>query len=477
MSEKPFRYFTIFAEMRTGSNFLEENINQFADLQGYGEMFNPHFIGGAKKDNLLGVSLAERDDNPVALIERCIAEDPSVIPGFRFFNDHDPRILNHVLDDRTCGKAILTRNPLDSYVSRKIAAETGQWRLTNLKHQKTAKITYDHAEFLEHLEATQAFQLLLLNSLQSSGQTAFYIGYDDIHSLDVLNGLARFLGSKNTAEHIDKKLKKQNPSALEDKVSNFAEMQDALRDVDFMNLNRTPNFEPRRGAGVPGFVAGSKAALLYLPVAGTPADAVKTWIATLDDLGVDDLISAFNQKTLRQWREENPGFLTLSVVSHPLLRAHRAFCSHILGQAPGFAEQRKTILQKFPIEVPKTGSGEGLDKAAHKAAFIAFLKFVKASLAQQTGLRIDPVWASQSAILQGAAEQQMPAMILREADLANALPMIARQIGRACPPLPSTAQDGPYQLGDIYDARLEALGRDVYQRDFQQFGFGDWRQP
>ncbi|MDX1782140.1 MAG: nodulation protein NodH, partial [Thalassovita sp.] len=40
-----FDYFVVFAEMRTGSNFLETNLNAFPGLTCYGEAFNPHFIG------------------------------------------------------------------------------------------------------------------------------------------------------------------------------------------------------------------------------------------------------------------------------------------------------------------------------------------------------------------------------------------------------------------------------------------------
>ena len=46
------------------------------------------------------------------------------MPGFRLFHDHDRRIWDHVLADTACAKIVLTRNPLDSYVSRKIAAAT-----------------------------------------------------------------------------------------------------------------------------------------------------------------------------------------------------------------------------------------------------------------------------------------------------------------------------------------------------------------
>ena len=61
-----------------------------------------------------------------------------------------------------CAKIVLTRNPVDSYVSRKIAQATGQWKLTNVKRRKDSTVRFDAEEFEGHLARLQAFQLLLL---------------------------------------------------------------------------------------------------------------------------------------------------------------------------------------------------------------------------------------------------------------------------------------------------------------------------
>ncbi len=179
---KRFHSFVVFAEMRTGSNFLEANLNAFAGIKCHGEAFNPHFIGYPNTTQILGVDQAARDREPGALL-RAIRHDPSAMGGFRYFHDHDPRVLDLVLDDPACAKIILTRNPVESYVSWKIAQETGQWKLTDMKARKAAKATFDAAEFEAHLEALQAFQLKLMNRLQTSGQTAFYVAYEDLQSV------------------------------------------------------------------------------------------------------------------------------------------------------------------------------------------------------------------------------------------------------------------------------------------------------
>jgi len=64
---KRFDYFVVFAEMRTGSNFLEANINSFPALSCLGEAFNPHFIGYPNREDCLGVSEEARNREPHVL--------------------------------------------------------------------------------------------------------------------------------------------------------------------------------------------------------------------------------------------------------------------------------------------------------------------------------------------------------------------------------------------------------------------------
>ena len=65
-----FDYFVIFAEMRTGSNFLESNLNLFSGLQCYGEAFNPYLMVDPNRKELFGMTVAMRDADPLLLIEK-----------------------------------------------------------------------------------------------------------------------------------------------------------------------------------------------------------------------------------------------------------------------------------------------------------------------------------------------------------------------------------------------------------------------
>lgn len=474
---QPFEYFVVFAEMRTGSNFLEASLNEFADLHCYGEAYNPHFVGHHNKSELFGVDLSQREIAPLTLIER-MKENTEGLPGFRFFNDHDPRVMAHVLGDPRCAKIVLTRNPLESYVSLKIAAQTGQWKLSDMKQRREAKATFDRDEFMSHLEAKQTFQLDILKAMQTSGQTAFYVAYEDIGDIDVLNGMARFIGSSAQIDATPNSVKKQNPSELEDKVTNYDEMVQALSGVDHFALSRTPNFEPRRGPGVPGFFLASSSPLLFIPVAGAPHASVLNWMAKLDAVTPEELPTRLSQKDLRQWKRKTPGHRSFTVLRHPLARAHDTFCRYIVPQRDDkFSDPRRVMRNKYGVGVPDAGEMEGYTKIEHRAAFGAFLSFLKGNLAGQTSIRIDAAWATQSALLQGASSVVLPDLVIREDDMQEELAGLAQSLYLADADVEAEEDIGPFSLAEIYDSELEKLCQQAYRRDYISFGFAAWDGP
>lgn len=466
-----FDYFVMFAAMRTGSNFLEENLNEYPGITCYGEAFNPLFAGHANKSELLGITLEQREADPIQLIDRMRIETDG-LPGFRFFHDHDPRVLGHSLADARCAKIILTRNPVDSYVSRKIAAATGQWRLNDLKNAKTAQIKFNRDEFEQHLDGLQQFQLTLLHGLQTTGQTAFYVSYDDLRDLSVLDGVAAFLGVDHKIERASKRTKVQNPAPLEQKVSNFDEMQETIAQIDRFDLTRTPNFEPRRAPAVPSYVAAATAPLLYQPIKAGPEMRIHAWLAALDDVPVDALTRGFTQKTLRQWKRRHPGHRSFTVIRHPVVRLHTAFVTHILDHGPDtYWEMREVLRKTYKLPIPKDAPDRSYTPAQHKEAFLAFAKFVRGNLGGQTGLRVDAAWASQTEVLHGLAQVLVPDMVLREDDLELGLQQLAAQVGLTSPGVVPHIENAPVLLSEIYDDTVEDAVRAIYQKDYMMFGF------
>lgn len=474
-----FDYFVVFAEMRTGSNLLEANLNQFTDLQVHGEAFNPSFIGYPKNEDILGVTLAARSENPANLIDAIKAAGP--LSGFRFFHDHDPRALEICLPDPRCAKVVLTRNPVESYVSWKIAQATGQWKLTNATHAKTETVAFDAEEFEDYFQRMQDFQVQLSHALQKTGQTAFCLTYDDLADIEVINGLAAFLGSTERLNNLNRKLKKQNPAPARDKVSNPDDMAVALSGFDRFALDRTPNFEPRRGPMIPSYVAAPSTGLLYLPTRGGLDGQIGGWLAALDGKERGDLQKRFSQKTLRQWKEAHPGYRSFAVLRHPVVKAHHAFCRHVLFDGPQlFPKIRETLRKVHKLPIPKEPikrrNLKGYDLDAHKTAFLSFAAFLKHNLSAQTAVRIDPSWASQLAVLQGIAQFGLPDMIAREDRLQDDLDFICAQLGHNDAPPFVPAQDVETGLLDeIYDPQIEQAIHAAYVKDYLAFGFSAWR--
>lgn len=67
-----FDLFVVLAEMRTGSNFLEANLNALDGVSCHGEAFNPFFIGYPNVDNVLGVSQDQREADPTIVSQRMV---------------------------------------------------------------------------------------------------------------------------------------------------------------------------------------------------------------------------------------------------------------------------------------------------------------------------------------------------------------------------------------------------------------------
>lgn len=468
-----FSSFVIFAGMRTGSNFLEECLKQFPGICSYGEAFNPHFIGHAKQSRMLDISLQERETNPVSLIEK-MKSDTDGIPGFRYFHDHDPRIFDHCMKDEDCAKIILYRNPVESFVSHEIARKTNQWRLGDMQHAKSAKISFSRSRFEKHLADRQEFYLKVQHGLQTLGQSAFYIGYEDISDPNIVAGLARYLGVHSDIKKLFAKTKKQNPAPLKDKVENYSEMVSTLANSDYFALSGIPSFEPRRPPAIPSFVASASAPLIFMPIKSGPNENIVQWLAAF---GKDkELVTEFSQKSLRQWKRKFKGHQSFAVVSHPVQRLYRAFITHFVLPGPdSYIQIKEVLVEKYglPASLP---NGDGIhDIEEHRFAFLKFAEFVKGNLNGQTSVRVDSAWASQSEVLKGMSGFMFPDHVLRENDLVQGLGYLASLVGRDCPELLAVPEHSPIPLCKLYNAEVEVAVRAAYQRDYMMFGFGPWQ--
>ncbi|SDE66959.1 nodulation protein NodH [Limimaricola pyoseonensis] len=465
-----FAAFVVLAEMRTGSNFLEAQLAALG-ARCHGEAFNPHFLGTPGDAPVLGFDRAARDAEPLALLA-AIRAAPG-LHGFRYFGDHDPRILGPLMADAGIAKIVLTRDPLDAYLSRKIAALTGQWKLTEARDARRAKVRFDPAEFAAHRAALARRAAEIEAALQREGQAAFRLAYPDLQDLGAINGLAAYLELDARLDALDGRLKRQNPGPAAEKVENPEEMAAALARMGEGAATEEAGAEPERGAMLPGWLFAARSPLVFMPLGSGPEAALAAWLAALDGAPPR---GGFNRRDLRDWRRAHPGHRGFAVLRHPLARAHAAYCERILAPGPArLTRIRETLRARHGLPIAAAAEGPDPDPARHRAGFASFLRFLHDNLAGRSALRVDPAWASQGVLLQGVARLAPPDLVLREADLGEELPRLARRAGRPAPDWPAASDPWQPALAAIHDAGLERLARAAYGRDYESFGFGPWR--
>ncbi|MGI1662111.1 nodulation protein NodH [Palleronia sp. KMU-117] len=465
-----FDLFAIVAGMRTGSNLLEEILSAHPGISCHGELFNPAFVGAPGQDGALGIARRARDEDPTKLLA-AVAAIPDAIGGFRIFDGHDERAIEAVLSNPRCAKIVLTRNPAESYVSLKIAQSTGQWWLGDRASARRAKARFDAEEFGRFLEASGAFRRRVLRALQVTGQTAFHLDYADLADAEVIAGLHAFLGVPPLPRPHKTRSKAQNPAPLAEKVTNPKVMRAALARIDLFDIDRIPGFEPPRGAGVPGFRVADGVPVMFMPVGLVAQAEVDGWLRAVGGGAAPQ--TGLSQQDLRAWMRRNPGHRRITVVEHPATRIHDAFSRVILPKGvPGYEDLRDTLVHHQGVPLPDDPSDPGYDGAAHRAAFLAFLDFVRGNLGGQTGLRPHASWASQASLLSAISGFAPPDLVLRREDLARSLDRLADDLGLSPAPLgdvPPSASPVPVEeiLDDVVNNAVAA----AYRRDFVHFGY------
>ena len=456
-----FRSFVIFAGMRTGSNLLEATLNGVRRVTCFGEAFNPYMMGWPDKDELRGITMAEREADPHSLL-RALFGKPDHLAGFRYFHDHDPRVFDAIMDDPSCAKIVLTRNPIDSWVSTQLAYATNQWKLNATETAIPAAVEFDAASFRESLGATQAFLDRIHHGLQSRGQVAFWLNYDDLRDADVMTGLLHWLG-RTDLDRVEPAQDQvpQNPREMAEKVTNFEAMQAELVATDPFQLHRIPGFEPKRGPAVPSFLTGGAGrGLLFMPVRGGPSDRIEAWLSALGPVEGE-----LTQNALRQWKRAHPGHRAFTVLRHPLPRAWEAFHVMLAARNP---DLRRVLREVHRIGLPPDEDLHALTEADMLPLFAGFLDFLRRNLNGQTGLATHPGWASQVEVLAGFARIASPDLVAREDRMAGDLGFLARAVGLDC--------DGPVPepLPQVLDdPALRKAAKAAYLRDYVAFGFPD----
>lgn len=473
MAKDRFDYFVVLAGMRTGSNLLEEQLAAMPGIESHGELFNPHFFGKPETDRKWELTIKQRDADPVRVIEKMKLAARG-LPGFRLFYDHDRRVIDHVLGDTRAAKIILTRRPIDSYVSLKIARKTGQWWLGDMTSARAARVSFVAEEYAEFLNDLTGFQSRIAHALQVTGQTAFHIAYDDLSDHEVLAGLGLFLGADGPPDPGKVRAKVQNPTPVEARLTNPRVAEEALGRLATPDIGRMASYEPERGPGLRFFRVGRTVPLIYMPIRGAWSDPVPEWLKSLEPDG--EIESGMTQRDLRRWKRQHPGHRSFTVLRHPLPRAHDAFCRLLLPlDVESYAEIRDVLISKYEVPLPSSYPDDSYSLERHREGFLGFLRFLAGNLGGQTSVRVDSSWASQSALVQAIGQFVVPDRIVRAERLQKELDELAGEIGYEAQGIPAdTGEATPFPLQEVRTVEIEKACEKAYRRDYVMFGFDAW---
>ncbi len=486
MKNRPFTSFAVFGSMRSGSNLLEKFLNQYEGIFCHGELFNPVLIRKNPWDSYLGVTRKQQLENPELMVAALLNAGDRKIPGYRIFQTHNQWAIDNALADPLCAKIVLTRDPVDSFVSLEIARKTDQWLISDTAHRKPAKILLDLEKFSEYAKARSAYYTKISTSLALSGQPGFELDYAMLNDVDTINRLAAFLGVDEQKTTLAAPIKRQNPEALADKILNYSEVCQAL------GLPKSAASTPL--APKPARVVGTDLSRIYFcaeqplafaPVPSVPDAGIRRWLAAHDG---DAPEHGYTARGFSQWLAARPRALFFSVVQHPLTRAYDAYMKKVFPTgAGGYTEIRHQLERDFGLLLPQPETTKeitpdhprdalnttGYGVETHRIGFKQFLAFVAGNLAGQTDIRQDGKWQAQVEIIRRYRVLQPRVHVFRFETLRTDLAYLENRLGLA----PCFASIDPpenrfsFALSEIYDPEIETLAQAAYAQDYREFGY------
>ena len=475
MSRDP-HYFAIIGAMRTGSNLLEKTLEALGDTVCYGEVFNPTFISGPRKTELLGYTVEQRDADPIGFLEHLIAAEPDKLTGFRIFHSHNQKALEYALADPRCTPIILTRDPLESWISFLIARSTGQWMLKNPRRRAFTKVHFDPTAFERHRSDLQTHYAWVDAQLQRNDRTAVRISYTELQDPSKLQSVARRIGSSGGVPE-KAPIHRQNPQPLCEKVTNYAEM--------CAYLGMTPK-EPATGPVPSGqsMLCPDGFPVAFAPLPGLAFAPVIALFHRIEvrDLGKEKLAppDLFEQATRAVlYPVEDPGDRPIfTVVCDPLVRLHAAFIDEVFGPGWQGSDMRRKLASKFGGIPPARGIVRGraeFTPEQHRRHFAGFLEL----LADPSRLRdgaLKPDWLPQAELL-SEFDHSDRIQIFRHEQFGHLVHWLTDQM--ALPRFPRGQINGIRQaeqksilsLEDVMVPEILERVRELHNADYEAFGY------
>ncbi len=246
--QRDYTRFVILTQARTGSNMLVSTLNSHSMIQCFGEILNPASLFGYEnwRRQTLFRRLADkflRDYNANEYICRLQSKTLAANPNIRAFGY---KVIYPGQFDRWPGFRCLWRtqdkiialtrqNLLRKYISSVIANTEGVWS-TNKSRNHKINIRIDLSDFWNCVPRIEAiYKIIDTITMEFRGIRVTYEDLTSERRSDCLRTILGYLGvNENEASALMPKTARQNPQPLEQLISNFTEIQSALKDTPYV---------------------------------------------------------------------------------------------------------------------------------------------------------------------------------------------------------------------------------------------------
>ena len=481
-------YFAILGTMRSGSNLLEKTIEGLGDTVCYGEAFNPGFVGGPRREEILGWDTVRRDADPLGFLQALRDGAGGAIPGFRLFDGHARAVFEHVMTDPDCRRIVLRRDPVESYISLKIAQETDQWLLRRANKRLAARVTFDAEEFTKYRDRLRAHYKWLEDEMRAVGTSALWVTYDSLLDDYVKETVARYIGSAGTLQAEDPILR-QNPQPMAEKVMNYNEM------CAFLGIEPVLP-EPGGFAGARHVLLSQRAGMAYVPMAGPGFEAGVSMMYRIERRSFDGPSLSFHRLmegvaagrvfrsglTVEQLATACQERCVFTLICHPTQRLHGLFLEEVFG-INWLASPIRKRLQDAVGPLPSArelADGKAIVPAErHRRAFIGFLRIVRQALAGQGEIPLRDGWRSQAEFLAAYRRKIDPGQVFRLEDLSALHAWLKDTLPFAGLPenhvtvVRDKALSGPLPLDEVLVPEIAMEVRALHGEDLAEFGYSD----
>jgi len=225
------RRFAILAASRSGSNMLCTMLDSHPSIRCHHEIYNPKGIRLAVPLRETGFTLgsvAERDRDPEAFLERIWSGQPGVVcVGFKFTHRQNETIYRRLLSDRGIAKIVLRRkNRMKTYVSQQLSETLSEWEVYRQQDlaRERPRIEIDPRAFLERVAFDAAYYAEIRKAMNGGGHAWIEVMYEDLFAPEVQRTIVQFLGLNPAADGLKIRSVKQNSRNLRDLIANYEEL-------------------------------------------------------------------------------------------------------------------------------------------------------------------------------------------------------------------------------------------------------------